>query len=95
MSNDFFDLLNTILYNEYFAFCLLSFGFRLLVFAFCLLFYAMPPAPPPILGEGRRRARKVPKAIVRLLLSPLVLGGAGGIAVPLAESNRTPRNGPP
>ena len=25
------------------AFCLLSFGFRLLVFAFCLLFYAMPP----------------------------------------------------
>ena len=41
MSNDFFDLLNTILYNEYFAFCLLSFGFR-------LLFYAMGLG-----GEGR------------------------------------------
>ena len=41
ITNDFFDLLNTILYNEYFAFCLLPFGF-------CLLFYAMGLG-----GEGR------------------------------------------
>ena len=57
MSNDSVGLLNSILYNEYFAFCLLTFAFCPLhkPFAFYFMLWGMPPLVLGGLGAYRGR----------------------------------------